>query len=259
MLRLLRAEVSLALAALLALAVAAPSIVRAGACARPSLWPGLMTPIASELPAGEGLLVGHHGGLPLTAASQWPSGRAADAFDVVARLERGEEQIALDVTNLAPGLARLVPRTAPARGTWTLVSGEHRHELRVGTSAPPPPLGAPRVREVWHRRSEPRDVGSPRGRSSPSTYLGAELERTPPAGALAVIAVMVIGERSAPRMSRAITTRGLSIDLYQASGGRCAPPSPGEPIPPGSVVRLHWVDAFGRVSPPSNDVTIVAR
>ncbi|MDQ3031811.1 MAG: hypothetical protein M3Y87_05290 [Myxococcota bacterium] len=258
-----RAPVLSALCAVVALAgvIAAPRTVRAGACAARGISTALLTPAGRDLPVGEGLLVGHHAGRPLMAES---AAGVSGAVEVTASLERGETRIAFDVEQLAPGLARIVPRTRPALGAWTLVSGEERHPIRVVATPAPAALRAPTVREVWHRQSSPAmggigRAGMPRGGGGASTYVGAELERTPPDGAIAVIGSVVFRGRGLPRMSAALATRSSSINLYVATGGRCAPPSIGEPVPASAVVRLQWVDAYGRLSAPSNDVIVVSR
>ena len=231
-------------------ALALPRSVEAGGCARVGLDVLLLTPRSVRVPRGEGLLVGLGRDESRTLGPVHGTGYETSERDVPpvsATLERADHaSIALRSEALGAGLWRLVPERAPEAGAWTLRAGEHTHAVRFVDGAAPARLGAPRVRAIT-------------ASSGIAQAVIAELSSAPPAAARAVVASMQRRDTWMPRMSAQLSARDRSLVLFQRASGRCAPPPIGSPTPPHAVVRLSWVDALGRTSPPSEVVTVTAR
>jgi len=240
----------------------------AGACASPTavveIVPGARVPI----PRGQSVLVrlgtDPARGLPVAELHGRRSQDHAHPFEIGARLEReGAPAIALRVEALGPGLARWVPATPPSPGRWAVVAGERRVEVTFGARAPQPGPAAPHLVSMTRQSPDAAGIGSGvvglgSGRSAgpPSPITVARLEggvRAPAIG-LIVYAATVRGDLPwlVPR------DLGSSEQLVVHSpGGRCSFRVPGEnPPPPGTQVRVATYDLWGRVSPPSETITV---
>lgn len=236
--------------------VGAPQRARAGACARPTAVIEVVPPADTAIPAGEGILVrlGTNPSRMLGPAAPFSfGGDGHEAFEVEPRLERdGATAIPLTIALLGPGLARLVPATAPAPGRWRVVGRQGAAEVTFGRAAAQPPPPAPRLVSMERRL---HSWEGPRGGGTTTTIV-AQVTGGIRAPAIGVVVYAVTPRGDQPWLAHTLEEGGASMTIY-ASGGRCSFQIPGEnPPPPGARVRLAAYDLWGRVGASSDVVTV---
>lgn len=240
----------------------------AGACGRPTAVLEVVPGAAVPIPRGESILVrlGTDPARGLLAAAL--EGRLgsdhARPFEIGARLEReGATAIPLRVEALGPGLARWVPATPPSAGRWRVVAGERSVEVTFGARAAQPAPAAPHLLSMTRQSPDATGGGSGligAGGSSrsgpPRPITVARLGGGIRAPAIGLIVYAATARGDLPWL----VPRNLGATeqiVVHAPGGRCSFGVPGEnPPPPGTPVRVATYDLWGRVSPPSETVTV---
>ncbi|MEZ4399270.1 MAG: hypothetical protein R3B06_04580 [Kofleriaceae bacterium] len=219
------------------LLVAAPA-AHAGQCAPRLLTPAVVTPDGAALPADGGLLVvdqepAQASLAPGVGARPFP-GPIGDW-----RLVAGKQRIAPTVKTVAPGLRVIAP-------AGTRLVGARKVPIATFSvdKAPRPALAAPVATGVIERTSG--------GRRSYTT-LRAELKAPAAPGRYLV----VLGQDGAPRSWGQAAPGGREVIVY-ASGGCTTVPDGTIASRRGEQVRLVWVDADGRTSPPSAPLTVMS-
>jgi hypothetical protein len=237
----------------------APERARAGACARPGAVIELVPPASAPIPVGEGVLVrlGTDPSRMVGPAARFSfGGDGHEAFEIEPRLERdGATTIPLTIAPIGPGLARLVPASAPAPGRWRVVGqAGGSAEVTFGRAGPQSPPPAPRLASV-ERRMQAWGIGGPRRGGTTQTIV-ARVTGGVRAPAVGVVLYAVTPRGDQPWLTRSLDDHGPDITLY-TSGGRCAFEVPGQnPPPPGARVRLAAYDLWGRVGTSSDVVTV---
>ncbi len=158
------------------------------------------------------------------------------------RLKLGARAATPTLVTLAPGL---VLYKVPADATDAQLIDDKRAivgKLTVGPRTAP--LAAPKIKQVTHDGAQGR---------RPYAKVNVELAGAAPAGAVALVLADVNGKaRSWGLVEPGTTVRALDR-------GRCRVLANGTiESRPGDRVTAHWVDASGRMSPPSAAIAVVA-
>jgi hypothetical protein len=230
-------------------AVAAGILMMAGAapvaqarCAMGEMRPQAITARGARLPAGGGILVGY----------QFQSGEMDDdGLAPTWKLSRGKAAIATQVDTIAPGVVVYRPAKpveAGAELTLADAAGHRQFVVTQGTDAGAM-LPAPRPTAV-HRHDEL----SYRWRSTREVI---DVEAVPD-DAYAVI----VYDAHHTAISFHTVPHGVAgptqVTALESMGHCVFPPAGQRAAADRESVTLAWVDRFGRVSPPSQPITVKA-
>lgn len=142
----------------------------------------------------------------------------------------------LRTTDIGPGLRRL---DLPSSATGAIHVEGPIGSLDVTRGAALPPLEAPAVRRAFLSAGVP----------------SLTLARPVPQGVIACVLRRHAGRTPVPSLRGRARAGTLALLLYEE--GRCPAPLPGALVPSiGTNVDLVYVDAFGRLSPPSGAVRV---
>jgi hypothetical protein len=244
----------LCLAAFGCLGLALAPRASAGACAMPRVLMEIVPSERDAIPSDQGILL-RAGTDPRRAVGDAPERFSDAAIRIDAHLEReGAEPIALELEQVGPSLARLVPATAPASGTWQLVSASGRHDVRFGAGpARGAPPARPRLASVVRRHTS---LPGPRG-SDDYLTVTARLRGGLARSANGVILFVRWGEQERAMLSQPRASLHGALFTLLEMGGRCAVVLPGqEPPPAGREVSVAAYDLYGRVGARSTTVTL---
>lgn len=224
----------LRLALLLGSLVLATSLDASAKCAMVSLVPKPLTPAATAIATGGGILVG------LTYEGQ---GRNEDKVEQPTwRIKQGGKLSEPKIRVLAPGLA-----VYEITGDGALVDGKGKALVAVKKGKELPKLAAPTLKTV----TATHDDGT-MARWGSSSMLEIETTADAPAGVLGVI----VYQAGKPIHWEAFEKDGSKHALTFRSGGHCANDMPGTSVPTTGDLSVAWFDASGRVSAPSAALAI---
>jgi hypothetical protein len=231
--------------ALLALTLLVPLDAVAGPCVSHEATSVTLSPRDVKLPADGGIIVASStiglGGEGGSADAMNPSWRFRGANDTEYKPQ---------LVRLAPGLVSYRP-PADAVGPLALAAGNISLRTLERSTAEEATLKPPIVVRVRAKTTASKP-------SSPGTtmvYVDLKAKPSKDAFALVLFAVAKDGTLT-PRSWGLVSDDAKSFNVYQ-SPGRCEPRIPGvEATGSGEKVQIAWVDAKGRLSPPSKTITV---
>ena len=228
------------LVAAIALALSVAGVGGAqGECTYDGLSPRMLTPRAGSIPRrGGGIVVAR---VP---------GAFRGELEAISLSRRRATQ-ALAVSELAPGLHRLVPTAVPRAGAWDVVGLGETLSLTFGNGELPGVPVRPSVRAM--RRVARAAVGTSAGAGRLSVR--AELEFPVPVGTVAI--VVTWNDEPVPAVWTPALLGQTSLDVYSELAS-CEPAPAGWHGPPDGplTARIAYVDAMGQVSPASSAVNV---
>jgi hypothetical protein len=213
----------------------APSHARAE-CKSTGLVPKAISPDNAVVPSDGGIVV---------AATPDPAGRI-DPGDVAVqagwRLRIGSDLVKPPVELLAPGLAIYRVAVANAFKVELVTSAGTIAATVKPSRSGGAALPAPAIKRAWLEHTASKRA---------TTRVGVELAGPAPTGALA----LVIADAAGTPRSWTLATGATTLYPYLAEACR-ALPNGTLATSAGDSIVLFWVDAGGRVSPPSKPVAV---